>query len=473
MTAASRSIPQHLLVLRRLEIGCDNGEKCASPLPRLLRLRGKGFVATTGTSAEDGQGSHDPPPSSTASANTKRAASHAKSTSAPDNAHRKPAIQRHGRSLCAHHEGDYVRVAEKPDARAVINQLLRVPPLQHRPPASRPWLPRPREYITQSTSSAISCPTADPISGRARRRTISLNFGLAFRARRGRCRSRSAVSSTRILPRVPTPYGGASPTPRQRAYPADPVLATAINWYAGNYKNGGGAYSVGEALSRPICRSSTPMPEGGPISTARCASPDYSSTGHAPRGRSADRICRSDGLRIRRISATFARLTCPNCSPRPSRRHRRAFFDLFQRYRAGAAEHHRNVNLTPEIARTPRWASPSPIHRRSPAQPVGRSITSWKITDGFPAPAAQDICKPVLPHRAGDLRRVQPEQPERPTISSTYSRSTRIDLHRWVRYRGKLIAGAIRSGLSGNLTLRTLVNIRRFITDTGLLHDPQ
>jgi outer membrane receptor protein involved in Fe transport len=61
---------------------------------------------------------------------------------------------------------------------------------------------------------------------------------------------------------VADPYGNGvdAQSPHSAAYPADPVLGTINNWYAGNYHNGGGQFNVKEAfleVNLPLLNSDT------------------------------------------------------------------------------------------------------------------------------------------------------------------------------------------------------------------------
>ncbi len=121
------------------------------------------------------------------------------------------------------------------------------------------------------------------------------------------------------------PYGaGVAPiSPNNADYPVDPLLSTAgNNWYAGNYKNGNGAYSVKEAfleLNVPLFNSDTfgraNINPRRPHYRIQHVRNHLGLEGWRHLGHAARRVCAyAASLRVMCV-----RRTCPNCSRRPSR----------------------------------------------------------------------------------------------------------------------------------------------------------
>jgi outer membrane receptor protein involved in Fe transport len=113
------------------------------------------------------------------------------------------------------------------------------------------------------------------------------------------------------------PYGnGVFPdSPNTAEYPADPLLNSAVgnNWYAGNYHNGAGAYSVREAyleLNVPILKSPTWGEANINIADRHTK---YSTSGHVESWKlGANWKTGIDGLRFRAVTSKDVR--APNLS---------------------------------------------------------------------------------------------------------------------------------------------------------------
>lgn len=270
------------------------------------------------------------------------------------------------------------------------------------------------------------------------------------------------------------PYGaGFANTPANAAYPADPVLlADGNNWYAGNYKNGGGAYSVKEAFIEadlPIINSDA----GGRANiNGAVRVTDYSTSGTVwawKIGGTWDLPV--DGLRIRGVTSRDVR--APNLSElfaAPVTTTLPGFFDPFRNVTVLALQNTiGNVNLTPEIARNTTLGIAFSNSQAIPGLSLSVDYYKLKITDVISSLAAQDIVNlcflNIAPETCGVFNLNNPNGPNFINVQSFNLASIftdGFDIEASYRWRNPF-------GLSGNLTLRTLAtNIRRFITDTGL-----
>ncbi|RYD26550.1 MAG: TonB-dependent receptor, partial [Lysobacteraceae bacterium] len=152
------------------------------------------------------------------------------------------------------------------------------------------------------------------------------------------------------------PYGaGIENTPNNAAYPFDPLLLPGgNNWYAGNYKNGQGAYSVKEAF----VETNIPLLDSDGAGRANINGAvrvtDYSTSGTVwawKVGGTWDLPI--DGFRIRGVTSRDVR--APNLSElfaAPVTTTLPNFFDPFRNVNVLAIQNTiGNTNLTPEIAR--------------------------------------------------------------------------------------------------------------------------
>jgi len=113
------------------------------------------------------------------------------------------------------------------------------------------------------------------------------------------------------------PYGAgvSSVSPNDANYPADPLLNSSVgnNWYAGNYHNASGAYSVKEGyveLNVPVLKSAT-LGEANVNVADRHT--DYSTSGHVESWKlGANWKTGIDGLRLRAVTSKDVR--APNLS---------------------------------------------------------------------------------------------------------------------------------------------------------------
>ncbi|WP_343525394.1 TonB-dependent receptor [Sphingomonas sp.] len=270
------------------------------------------------------------------------------------------------------------------------------------------------------------------------------------------------------------PYGaGFANTPANAAYPADPVLlADGNNWYAGNYKNGGGAYSVKEAFLEadlPIINSDA----GGRANiNGAVRVTDYSTSGTVwawKIGGTWDLPV--DGLRIRGVTSRDVR--APNLSElfaAPVTTTLPGFFDPFRNVTVLALQNTiGNVNLKPEIARNTTLGIAFSNSQAIPGLSLSVDYYKIKITDVISSLGAQDIVNlcylNIAPETCGVFNLNNSNGPNYINVQSFNLASILtdgFDIEASYRWRNPL-------GLPGSLTLRALAtNIRRFITDTGL-----
>ncbi|WP_156361057.1 TonB-dependent receptor domain-containing protein [Sphingomonas sp. Leaf257] len=270
------------------------------------------------------------------------------------------------------------------------------------------------------------------------------------------------------------PYGaGFANTPANANYPADPaLLADGNNWYAGNYKNGSGAYSVKEAFVEadlPIINSDA----GGRANiNGAVRVTDYSTSGTVwawKIGGTWDLPV--DGLRIRGVTSRDVR--APNLSElfaAPVTTTLPGFFDPFRNVNVLALQNTiGNVNLTPEIARNTTLGIAFSNSQAIPGLSLSVDYYKIKITDVIYSLGAQDIVNlcylNIAPETCGVFNLNNPNGPNFINVQSFNLASILtdgFDIEASYRWRNPL-------GLPGSLTLRALAtNIRRFITDTGL-----
>lgn len=270
------------------------------------------------------------------------------------------------------------------------------------------------------------------------------------------------------------PYGaGFDATAPGGDYPADPVLlATGNNWYAGNYKNGQGAYSVKEAFfeaNLPFLRSEA-LGRANLNGAVRVT--DYSTSGTVwawKIGGTWDLPI--DGFRIRGVTSRDVR--APNLSElfaAPVTTTLPNFFDPFNNTNVLVIQNAiGNTALRPEIARN----TTAGITLANPRWAPGLSLSfDWykiKINEVISSLAATDIVNlcflQVLPETCGAFNLSNTAGPNFINVQAFNLASIRtegFDIEASYRWQRPL-------GLPGNLTVRALAtHVINNITDTGL-----
>ncbi|WP_029669038.1 TonB-dependent receptor domain-containing protein [Caulobacter sp. UNC279MFTsu5.1] len=262
-------------------------------------------------------------------------------------------------------------------------------------------------------------------------------------------------------------------SPNTAEFPADPVLSTVgNNWYAGNYKNGNGAYHVEEAyleVDVPLINSE---PLGRANFNAAARVTDYSTSGTVwtwKAGGTWDTPLK--GLRLRGVTSRDVR--APNLSElfaAPVTTTLPNFLDPVRNVNVVAIQNAvGNPNLTPEIARNTELgvvlANPSWL----PGFSASFDYYKIKIDDVISSlGAAQivDLCfRNILPETCGTYNLNNTSGPNYINVQSFNLASWKtsgFDIEASYRWQRPL-------GLDGNFTLRALAtHIREFITDTGL-----
>lgn len=270
------------------------------------------------------------------------------------------------------------------------------------------------------------------------------------------------------------PYGaGFANTPADAAYPADPtLLAGGNNWYAGNYKNGNGAYSVKEAFVEadlPLINSDL---AGRANVNGAVRVTDYSTSGTVwawKIGGTWDLPL--DGLRVRGVTSRDVR--APNLSElfaAPVTTTLPGFFDPFRNVNVLAIQNTiGNRNLTPEIARNTTLGIAFSGSKALPGLSLSVDYYKIKITDVISSLGAADIVnlcfQNIAPETCGAFNLNNNAGPNFINVQAFNLASIETDgfdieaSYRWQRPLG----------LPGSLTLRALAtNIRSFVTDTGL-----
>ncbi|MDE1916842.1 MAG: TonB-dependent receptor [Sphingomonadales bacterium] len=270
------------------------------------------------------------------------------------------------------------------------------------------------------------------------------------------------------------PYGaGFANTPAGGAYPNDPTLiAGGNNWYAGNYKDGGGAYSVKEGfleVNLPVL--DTPALGKANVNAAARVT-DYSTSGTIwawKVGGTWDLPI--DGLRLRGVTSRDVR--APNLSElfaAPVTITLPNFFDPFTNQAKLVIQSTvGNPNLKPEIARNTTFGAALANPSWLPGFNVSFDYYKIKIDGVISSLGANDIVnycyQKVLPQTCsafnlnnpvgGNYINVQP-------FNLASIRTEGFDIEASYRWRNPL-------GLPGNLTLRGLAtHVINYITDTGL-----
>ncbi|HEY5760859.1 MAG TPA: TonB-dependent receptor [Steroidobacter sp.] len=294
---------------------------------------------------------------------------------------------------------------------------------------------------------------------------LAIAFGLEWRKEEYRVRSDAYGNGINA-------QAGIEGTPYDSRYPADPVLLdTGNNWFAGNYKNGEGEYSVKEAyfeFDLPLFET-----EGAGRANLNAAyrMTDYSTSGSIDVwkvGGTWDTPL--DGLRLRATTSRDAR--APNLSElfaAPVTTTLPNFLDPFRNVNVLAIQNVvGNPALTPEIARNTSFgvvlAEPSWLPNFS----MSVDYYKIKIEDVISTLTANDIVnfcfRNVLPTcNAFNLN--NPNGPNFINVQSFNFASIETDgydieaSYRWPQL----------FGLAGTFTVRALAtNIREYVTDNGL-----
>lgn len=267
--------------------------------------------------------------------------------------------------------------------------------------------------------------------------------------------------------------GVAEKSPNTGAYPADPVLSTlGNNWYAGNYKNGGGKYDVKEAfleLDLPLFDNDK---AGRANINGAARVTDYSTSGTIwtwkVGGSWATPI---DGLRLRGVTSRDVR--APNLSElfaAPVTTTLPNFLDPTRNVTVVAIQSVvGNPNLTPEIARNTELGV---VLANPPWLPgFSASFDYYKIkmrdvVSSLGAAQIVDYCyRNILPQTCGTYNLNNQNGPNYINVQSFNLASIKtsgFDIEASYRWQRPL-------GLDGSLTFRALAtHIREYLTDTGL-----
>jgi iron complex outermembrane receptor protein len=270
------------------------------------------------------------------------------------------------------------------------------------------------------------------------------------------------------------PYGaGNEATLNTPDYPADPTLLTGgNNWYAGNYKNGSGAYSVKEGFVEtnvPILNSKG---TGRAALNGAIRVTDYSTSGTVwawKIGGTWDLPI--DGLRLRGVTSRDVR--APNLSElfaAPTTTTLPGFFDPFRNVNVLAIQNTiGNTALTPEIARNTTAGIAFSGSSRLPGLSLSVDYYHISIKDVISSLGTGDIVnlcfQNILPETCSAFNLNNASGPNFINVQAFNLASIDtdgFDIEASYRWRRPL-------GLPGSFTLRGLAtNIRKFVTDTGL-----
>ncbi|MXP26291.1 TonB-dependent receptor [Altererythrobacter indicus] len=271
------------------------------------------------------------------------------------------------------------------------------------------------------------------------------------------------------------PYGAgvSERTPYNQDYPQDPLLLdSGNNWYAGNYKNGEGAYSVKEAfleLDLPLFDNSA---IGRANVNAAGRLTDYSTSGTVTAwkvGGTWDLPI--EGLRLRGVTSRDVR--APNLSElfaAPVTTTLPNFFDPFNNVNVLViANQIGNTELTPEIARNTTFGVALANAPWLPGLSLSVDYYKIKLTDMISSLGAADIVNlcyvGVLPDACSAFNLNNQNGPNYVNVQAFNLASIKtegVDIEASYRWQQPL-------GLDGTLTLRALAtHIRKFVTDTGI-----
>jgi outer membrane receptor protein involved in Fe transport len=295
---------------------------------------------------------------------------------------------------------------------------------------------------------------------------LALAFGVEYRKEEYRVRADAYGNGINAQAGIDgTPYGG--------AYPADPVLLdTGNNWYAGNYKNGEGEYSVKEAyieFDLPLFESES---VGRANLNAATRVTDYSTSGTIDVwkvGGTWDTPV--DGLRLRATTSRDAR--APNLSElyaAPVTTTLPNFLDPFRNINVLAIQNAiGNPALTPEIARNTSFGVVYSEPAWLPNFSVSVDYYKIKIEDVISSLSANDIVnycfRGILPQTCGSFNLNNQNGPNFINVQSFNFASIETDGfdieagYRWPQL----------FGLAGTFTVRALAtHIREYVTASGL-----
>ncbi len=267
--------------------------------------------------------------------------------------------------------------------------------------------------------------------------------------------------------------GVADKSPNTGAYPADPVLSTlGNNWYAGNYKNGGGKYDVKEAfleLDLPLFDNDK---AGRANINGAARVTDYSTSGTIwtwkVGGSWATPI---DGLRLRGVTSRDVR--APNLSElfaAPVTTTLPNFLDPTRNVTVVAIQSVvGNPNLTPEIARNtelgvvlanPPWLpgfSASFDYYKIKMLDVVSSLSANQIVDFCYRNILPQTCSAYNLNNQNGSNYINVQ-----SFNLASIKTSGFDIEASYRWQQPL-------GLNGSLTFRALAtHIREYLTDTGL-----
>jgi iron complex outermembrane receptor protein len=296
--------------------------------------------------------------------------------------------------------------------------------------------------------------------------SLALAFGVEYRKEDYRVRADAYGNGT-------LPQAGIAGTPYSAEFPADPVLLdTGNNWYAGNYKNGEGEYSVKEAFVEfdlPLFQSES---IGRANVNAASRVTDYSTSGTIDvwkLGGTWDTPV--DGLRVRATTSRDVR--APNLSElfaAPVTTTLPNFLDPFRNINVLAIQNViGNVDLTPEIARNTSFGVV--LSQPSWLPDFGISVDYYKIKidDVVSTLSAVDIVnycfRGILPQTCSAFNLNNQNGPNFINVQSFNFASIETDgfdieaSYRWPQL----------FGLVGTFTVRGLAtHIREYVTDSGL-----
>lgn len=271
------------------------------------------------------------------------------------------------------------------------------------------------------------------------------------------------------------PYGAgiSDRSPNSADYPADPLLSPlGNNWYAGNYKNGNGEYSVKEAfleLDVPLFNSDG-IGRANLNGAARLT--DYSTSGQVwtwKVGGTWDTPL--DGLRLRGVTSRDVR--APNLSElfaAPVTTTLPNFLDPVRNVNVVVIQNVTgNPNLTPEIARNTQLGAVLANPSWLPGFSLSFDYYKIKVSDVVSSLSAQQIVDfcigNVLPETCSAFNLNNPSGPNfinAQAFNLASIKTDGFDIEASYTLRNPL-------GMGGNLTLRALAtHIIKFVTDTGL-----
>lgn len=270
------------------------------------------------------------------------------------------------------------------------------------------------------------------------------------------------------------PYGaGGTNTPFSSAYPSDPVLlADGINWYAGNYRNGQGDYSVKEAFFE----ADLPLVDSEALGRANfngaARVTDYSTSGTVWTWKLGGTWeLPIDGLRIRGVTSRDIR--APNLSElfaAPVTTTLPNFFDPFNNRNVLALQYTiGNTELTPEIARN----TTAGIALANPSWFPGLSLSfDWykididDVISSLGAGQIVNLCfENILPQTCGSFNLNNTNGPNFINVQSFNFASIEtegFDIEASYQWRNPL-------GLPGSFVVRGLAtHVAKYVSDTGL-----